>query len=438
MRRLTFLLGYFGLDGSEGGENELFRSSSKPLLFGDGRRETRERISTILFFIGYGIWLVWKLISVSMFSFSEGAVENTVLHLVSLALLALSSLVTLRLDGAFVLAVLTGLLGVAVFAATGDVVFVDLAVILYAGGITLFKKTATFSLAILFIGSAAIVVSSQIGIIPDYLFPRDGVMSRHGLGFLYCTNLSHLYLGMVLIYLYLRKERAQAIECLAILLIDGAIYYLTDSKNSCGLVLVAVVLFLMVRYFQYGRLCKVLCFLSRWAFVGFTVMSLIFALAYDSGSETWRTFNRITSNRIAQDNASLMKYGVRSFGQEIEFANRTIAMGETDKIEWETQPSGDRNIVESSFLNILITKGVVSLAAVLLLFWVALRRNTDGLIATIMLVIAAHSAFDFQLINLLYTTFLFYVWNRCANELEEMMGHGMRMDRSRWGCSHEN
>lgn len=397
---------------------ELTTEAAPRYLFGNRFLEKRKRIAELLFFGGYGVWLIWKLISISMFSFAEGSPVNTGLHLLSLALLVTSALAALRVDGSLVLALLLGLLGVAVDLCADSVVFIDLAIILYAGGATSFRKTALFSLVLLAIGSVVIVVSSQIGIIPDYLFPRGGVMDRHGLGFLYCTNLSHLYLGMVLLYLYLRRGNTRVVEYAAILIVDFAIYYLTDSRNSCGLVLVAVLLALSVRYIRNDAFHRALCLLSRWSFVGFTVMGLVFALFYDPSSGAWTAINRVMSNRVAQDNASLMTYGVLPFGQKIEFANRTIAMGEIDKTERDMQPSGDTNIVESSFLNILITKGIVSLAAVLLAFWVALRRNADSLVAGIMLVIAAHSAFDFQLINLLYTTFLFYVWKRCAASID--------------------
>lgn len=417
----------FGLGTTEEVGSGLKRDSR--YLFGNRNIAARKRTSELLFYLGYGVWLAWKLISVSMFSFSEGSPVNTGFHLVSLAILAVSSLLTLRIDGSLALAVIAGLLGVAVDMCADSIVFVDLAVILYAGGITTFRKTAFFSLMLLAIGSVAIVTSSQIGIIPDYLFPRGDAMDRHGLGFLYCTNLSHLYLGMVLIYLYLREKRIHALEYAVILIVDFSIYYLTDSRNSCGLVLVAVLLALAVHHVKSDTFSKGLLLFSRWAFIGFTLMGLVFALCYDSSSTAWTTLNRVTSNRIAQDNASLMKYGVLPFGQQIEFANRTIAMGETDKTERDLQPSGDTNIVESSFLNILITKGVVSLAAVLLAFWVALKRNTDCLMAAIMLVIAAHSAFDFQLINLLYTTFLFYIWEQCADNLDCMINHRLTARR---------
>ena len=413
--------GFFGIEPKEAVGLNLKEGKALRYLFGDRSLRTRGGVSELLFFAGYGIWLIWKLISVSMFSFAEGSPVNTGFHLVSLLLLAASSLITLRIDGSLALAAITGLLGVAVDVCADNVVFIDLAVILYASGVTSFRKTALFSLALLAVGSIVIVVSSQVGIIPDYLFPRGDAMDRHGLGFLYCTNLSHLYLGMTLIYIYLRGNRAHILEYAAILAIDFTIYYLTDSRNSCGLVLVAALLALAVRYIQNDVFGRALCFLSRWAFIGFTIMGLLLALCYDSSSEVWTSINEVTSNRIAQDNASLTKYGVLPFGQKIEFANRTIAMGETDKTERDVMPSGDTNIVESSFLNILITKGVISLAAVLLAFWVSLKKNKDCLLAAIMLVIAAHSAFDFQLINLLYTTFLFFVWDQCADSIDDLI-----------------
>lgn len=424
--RLSVRVG--GCFGGEAGEtvgSGLKEGEVSRCLFGDRFLRTCRSVSELLFFAGYGVWLVWKLISISMFSFAEGSPVNTVFHLVSLALLAASSLVTLRIDGSLALAVITGLLGVAVDACADNVVFIDLAVILYAGGITSFRKAALFSLVLLAVGSIVIVVSSQVGIIPDYLFPRGDATDRHGLGFLYCTNLSHLYLGMTLIYVYLRGNQAHMLEYGAILAIDFVIYYLTDSRNSCGLVLVAILLAIAVRYLHSDVFGRALLFLSRWAFIGFTIMGLLLAVCYDPGSGAWRSINGVTSNRIAQDSASLSRYGVLPFGQKIEFANRTIAMGETDKTERDLQPSGDTNIVESSFLNILITKGVVSLVAVLLAFWVALRKNEDYLLAAIMLVIAAHSAFDFQLINLLYTTFLFLVWDRCAESVDSLIGRRM-------------
>ena len=373
----------------------------------------RVSLSRALFYVGYIIWLIWKLISISMFSFAEGSAVNTILHGFSLLLLLCSSVMLWKFDSKTVLALAFCVFGLVVKINSGSVVFIDLAFLFYASRCTQFDDIARLSLALLGIGSVAIVFSSVIGVIPDYLFAR-GETIRHGLGFLYSTNLSHLYLNIVLLYLFLKRDDLSHAECLLLFSVDILIFILTDSRNSCGLVAIALCCAVVFKWVRSNAFEFVLALIARWSFIFFTVLLIVAALAYNPTDEGWRKLNGFTSNRIAQDHASLIKYGVRPFGQEIEFANHTIAMGETDRTEQQEKPTGDPNIVESSFLNILITKGYVSLLLVLTAFLIAMRNECDRWLSIIMLMIAAHSAFDFQLINLLYTTFLIWVWNRTS------------------------
>ena len=379
----------------------------------DAQKIDREAVSKFLFYAGYGIWLIWKLVSISMLSFAEGSSVNTMLHALSLACLLGSAVMFRLFDSKTVLALALCAFGLIVKMNAGNILFIDLAIVFYASRCTDYKGIARFSLGLLGVGSIAIVMGSAIGIIPDYLFTR-GETIRHGLGFLYSTNLSHLYLNIVLLFLFLRRDDVQFSECLLLFSIDVLIYILTDSRNSCGLVAIALFCACAFKISRNEKLDLALAWIARCSFGLFTVLLLIAALAFNPEDEGWKALNRFTSNRIAQDHASLIKYGVKPFGQEIEFSNRTIAMGETDKTEQEANPEGDPNIVESSFLNILITKGYVSLLLVLLGLWIAMRNEADRWMNLIMLMISAHSAFDFQLTNLLYTTFLIWVWNRVA------------------------
>lgn len=393
----------------------------------DARQIDREAVSKVLFYAGYGIWLIWKLVSISMLSFAEGSSVNTMLHALSLACLLGSAVMFRLFDSKTVLALALCAFGLIVKMNAGNILFIDLAIVFYASRCADYKGIARFSLGLLGVGSIAIVMGSAIGIIPDYLFTR-GETIRHGLGFLYSTNLSHLYLNIVLLFLFLRRDDVQFSECLLLFSIDVLIYILTDSRNSCGLVAIALFCACTFKISRNEKLDLALAWIARCSFGLFTVLLLIAALAFNPEDEGWKALNRFTSNRIAQDHASLIKYGVKPFGQEIEFSNRTIAMGETDKTEQEANPEGDPNIVESSFLNILITKGYVSLLLVLLGFWIAMRNEADRWMNLIMLMISAHSAFDFQLTNLLYTTFLMWVWNRVALSFATSKA-GARIDR---------
>ena len=53
----------------------------------------------------------------------------------------------------------------------------------------------------------SIVAMSQIGIIPDYIFDAS-TRQRHGLGFLWTTTGAILYFYFMVLYIYLREERA--------------------------------------------------------------------------------------------------------------------------------------------------------------------------------------------------------------------------------------
>ena len=387
----------------------------------------RENLSRLLFYIGYVVWLVWKLISISMFSFAEGSMVNTILHGISLLCFFASSISLRIFDSKTIFALVFCAFGLLIKVNSGNILFIDLALIFYASRCTQFDRIAQLSLALLGVGSIAIVFCSVIGIVPDYLFSR-GETIRHGLGFLYSTNLSHLYLNIILLYLFVRRDSIRCSECLLLFSIDILIFILTDSRNSCGLVAIALVISCVFKMVRNEKLDRLLAMISRCSFGVFTILLLIAALAYDPGNEAWRKLNKITSNRIAQDHASLIKYGAAPFGQEIEFSNRTIAMGERDKTEQQTNPEGDPNIVESSFLNILITKGYVTLLLVLLAFWIAMRYESDRWISLILLMISMHSAFDFQLTNLLYTTFLMWVWDKVASTFVSS-SLGLRLDQ---------
>ena len=55
-------------------------------------REKRARISRGLFYAGYGLWIIWKFISITVLSFPEGSVVHTILHALVLLLLLISIL----------------------------------------------------------------------------------------------------------------------------------------------------------------------------------------------------------------------------------------------------------------------------------------------------------------------------------------------------------
>ena len=77
----------------------------------------------------------------------------------------------------------------------------------------------------------SIVVMSQIGIIPDYIFDAS-TRQRHGLGFLWTTTGAILYFYFMVLYIYLREERAHLIEYVILEAVNFGLYKLTDARMS--------------------------------------------------------------------------------------------------------------------------------------------------------------------------------------------------------------
>lgn len=400
---------------NHGHANPAAEMASETLLFGGKVSRKRRAASIGLFYVAYGVWLIWKLISISMLSFPEGSRANTLLHLIVYAAATLSIIAYCRLDKEIAYAAIGLCLGVAVKHFSGDIVIVDLVLLLFASRNCTFQSIVKFTLALTGLGIITIVTLSQTGVILDYPFPRSGSeIVRHGLGFRYCTYLGHLYLNIVMMYIYLRREKISIPACATILLIDIIIFMLTDSRNSFALVVLTVVGSLILRrHSNRPALLKILAPLAKWSFVALFILGLICALAYDSSNKLWSQVNSITSNRIAQDSASIDKYGVTPFGREVEFAGNSLIMGGSTEQNKDANPDADRNVIESSFLNLLVVKGAVSLVAVLVVIAHAAstaEKQGDVWMLAILCVIAAHSMFDPQLIDLLYNTFLFWIW----------------------------
>lgn len=144
----------------------------------------------------------------------------------------------------------------------------------------------------------------------------------------------------------------------------------------------------------------------------FAVGSLA-AIAYDSASPVWKSMNSFTSNRLSQEHASLLKYGIKPFGQEIELVGNSLIMGDSLEINKEANQKADRNVIENSLIKVGVQYGAVPLVMVLAaLFCAAIRasRSDDLIMSLTLLVFAAHSYFDPQLMDLLYTTIWFYAW----------------------------
>lgn len=364
----------------------------------------------------YCIYLVWKISQSTLLAFITDGLPNTIIHFLILALLTIGDVYTHRdqyfrrpFDRKLIPVICFFVLGCIVWIVSGRVEIIDLVILVWCCRNIDFKKIAITSIGIISIFSLIVVVLSLFGVINDYVWD-PGTRNRHGFGFLYCTTLSHLFLTVSLLWIFLRRSALMLVEILGILTIDILIFIFTDAKNSFILVILTLALWLFLRVSK-GRFAskKVLSISGAWIFPVLAILSLICFLAFNPSSEFWNIVNHALANRLAQTQATLFTYGVLPFGQEIELVGNWLTPEGVMEI---STGSFDTNFVDNSYMHILIYMGWVALAAVIFaLFrlgkWAA---NTNNKYLTLCLcVIALHAVLDTQLIEPVYNTFLFLI-----------------------------
>lgn len=393
---------------------------------------TRRGLADAAFHVALVCWLVWKISSTTMLALPTESKANTVIHGVLLLLLAASCLATPRTIGPGLLLFLgMCVVGALVKVCSDSFEIIDLAFLLFAASRFELRHVVKVCLVTVAACVVVVVALALLGVIQNYVFWRAATEPRYGLGFLYSTFLSHYYLNIVLMYAYIRRGRLRSWEMLAALVIDVVIFGATDSRNSFLLVIftLAILKGCQLVSARHKVPPAALRLMGQWSFLLLAVASAAVVVAYDPTSQAWARMNEISSNRVSQTRTAFETYGLTPFGQEIEFSTNGLVNegGEIKKVS-EYNAAGDRNYVDSSYLNILLTKGVVTFALVMgmaTLGGAKAARDGDWALCAVLFVVALHSVLDPQLINLPYSGFLFAFWNATS----EWVGR-----TPLWGC----
>lgn len=384
-----------------------------------------ERVNRALFFAGFTLYLLWKFHCITVMSLPEGSRIYTVVHLLVWVLLVMPAVSSfLKGDSRLRISILIALfVGVALKVTADNIALIDLTFLFAAGASVEFRSITKRFLFVVGICLALTIAMSQLGIIVDYPFPRGGDF-RHGLGFSYCTYPSLLFMYLVLAYLYLRGASVRWRAYAVILAIDVIMYLATDSRSPFGLVILACVVSVLCTHLPKDLpVLRGVAYAVRFLPLVIMAISLAASLAYDPSSSLWAKLNSVSSNRLAQTQASLEKYGVKPFGQYINFKGNALYAGSSGEEKLVIEEGADRNFIDSSYMQTLVCKGFVTTVLLLGLLFVCCRKVYglgDYLGCWILGLVFLSTAFDPQLLDLLYDVFLFYIWKhaveRCADD----------------------
>ena len=396
---------------------------------------TRARVGEALFFSGYIIWMLWKIIASSMLSPLDGSPVNTICHFGAQALLSLSGILRVKEIIAHWRTVFVVLIvAVACWSSSGESYSFDVALLIVASTGIAFRRIAFVTLSVTVPTVVTIVILSQIGLIEDYIW-GIGERERHGLGFLYCNKAGFYLLSSTLVYLYLRSSRATIIECAVIAAVNLVQFKLTDAKNPTILLFGALILFLCLKNQRAARVISHVATSRAFPsiFVAFALLSVLSTVAYNPSNEVWRGLNYVLSNRLEQTQNSLEQYGVGIFADEIEFHGKRLSKDGAIRPIKEAAPDGNYNYIDNSYMKLLIQRGLLPFLLVLALLsrsvWQASKLcDTEACIC--FFIIAVFAVVDAELTTVIYNGTLFLLWHYALvmpDALFSEAGSGVRL-----------
>ncbi len=370
-----------------------------------GGRLDRATTGDRLFFCSYGLFTV---MSILMTSFYYGYFEGKMCMWLQIFCLGLLGAYELRngflkarnWPAGVVLAALT-LLSLRVSLGSITRLVPMMFVYIYCARRIDFERLARFTLKWSLVTVAVVVFSAYLGIIDNVVMYKSHRV-RQFLGFRYALYLPGILLNLTLLWVYLRRKTMPIFGVICWGLANWYVYYMTDSRFSFVMAEALLVLGLVMRWLpKLVEKLRPLWALCVPAFVLAGGASLALTWFYDA-SVTWmRRLNSGLSSRLSLGKASLEKYGVPWFGQEVEWVGNGL-----DSAGNSVQAPYD--YVDSLYVKILQRYGIVfTVVLMVVLTWAMYRlwKKRHYLILLISAAVAAHCILDDLSFALHYNTF---------------------------------
>ncbi len=365
----------------------------------------KPRLDEILFFLAYGLFLFFTVLSTSLYYRLFHGRPFQVMYLVCVALLFLQELHYARdsrreLVGAVILVFL---FAIPFLVAEGALQRSVSCIFLFAFSARRveFRKIARFTLHYTGALVLFIIFSSKIGWIENYTAYQAGRV-REYMGFRYALFPAAHLLNLISLWIYLHKDRLPVWGAAVWGALVYWVYRKTDSRTSAFiaffLLAAAVILRLFPHLFDKLRL-------ARGAMAGSFLLgagvSIYLTAVFDRSVPWMAKLDSALANRLRLGNASLATHGVRPFGQTLEWVGNGLdAFGQ--------QSEGVYDYVDCLYVKMLQNYGPIFLVLFLLLVTFALIRcskRRDAHILLIMATVAAHCMLDDLSIYLYYNTF---------------------------------
>lgn len=242
---------------------------------------------------------------------------------------------------------------------------------------------------------------SLVGMVPNLQYNRAGVI-RNSFGFIYPTDFASHCFYLFLAFSYLLKDKFIWTRSLFGVLLSAFIIKYCDARLNALSILLATVIFI---YFYYSNGKK----LKIFALLPYSAVVFASTVTYLSYKFSWSnpflvSINKLITGRLALGRNAFDTFGVHLFGtRNVQFIG---SGGKTESVI-------GYNYVDSSYVQMLFTYGIVPVVLLIIIYVVASRKqykNGQYLLVAILSLIAFNCMIEAFWFVPTYNIFMFLLF----------------------------
>ena len=321
------------------------------------------KFENLLVSIVVSVVVIFNTISTTMLDRTFFQVKVNFLFLVVL-LLGLRFLYKMRVSYKYlILSILLLLSGVLVYFQTNRLnflVYSMLLVLLVNVDMKVVLRNYVVVAGILVVG---VFLLSLVGVVPNLQYNRAGVI-RNSFGFIYPTDFASHCFYLFLAISYLLKDKFIWTRSLFGVLLSAFIIKYCAARLNALSILLATVIFIYF-YYSNGKKLKIFALLPYSAVVFASVVTYL-SYKFSWSNPFLVSINKLITGRLALGRNAFDTFGVHLFGtRNVQFIG---SGGKTESVI-------GYNYVDSSYVQMLFTYGIVPVVLLLIIYVVASRKQ---------------------------------------------------------------
>ena len=208
---------------------------------------------------------------------------------------------------------------------------------------------------------------SLVGMVPNLQYNRAGVI-RNSFGFIYPTDFASHCFYLFLAISYLLKDKLIWTRSLFGVLLSAFIIKYCDARLNALSILLATVIFIYF-YYSNGKKLKIFALLPYSAVVFASIVTYL-SYKFSWSNPFLVSINKLITGRLALGRNAFDTFGVHLFGtRNVQFIG---SGGKTESVI-------GYNYVDSSYVQMLFTYGIVPVVLLIIIYVVASRKQyKDG------------------------------------------------------------